>query len=323
MNATTAIDLPTQPWLLKCARGLIHRLPTGRSKCIQVVLDSLGFRGREFVSEFHQPSIRFWARMGETIDNQVYFNGVFEPIFTSLFLDLVEPGATFLDVGANMGYYTLLGWREVGERGRVYAFEPDPNSISRLERNLKLNQANHVTVIGSAVSNLRGTAKFHVSSSEDANQGNASLVVESETALEVPTITLDEFLEEHQLRDVGLLKMDIEGGEALAVQGMTRSIQSGVFRAILLEMHRVPVASLGTSPERILATFSSCGYSVYRVHGVTRTGSDKYRVAGQYELAEVQQADLERDLAHYVMFHPRYPIANRVQSHLRVADTAR
>ena len=72
--------------------------------------------------------------------------GTWEPVETSLLLDNLRPGDTVIDVGANVGYYTLLAARKVGPRGKVVAFEPDPESFSFLKRNVKANGFTNVVL---------------------------------------------------------------------------------------------------------------------------------------------------------------------------------
>ena len=82
--------------------------------------------------------------------------GNWEPSETSWFLRVVKPGDTFVDVGANAGYYTIIGSRLVGEKGKVYAFEPEPAMFALLEKNVRLNGLTNVVLERKALSNKQG-----------------------------------------------------------------------------------------------------------------------------------------------------------------------
>lgn len=128
---------------------------------------------------------------------------------------LVKPGMFALDVGANAGFYTLAFSRQVGSAGRVWAVEPFAENVSSLLRHLDLNGVRNVTVFQAAVAAARGTAHFHVHRSNSMGR-----ITDADTALVVPTLSLDALLDQAPVPDV--IKMDIEGGELAALQGAPR-----------------------------------------------------------------------------------------------------
>jgi FkbM family methyltransferase len=114
---------------------------------------------------------------------------------------------TVLDVGANAGYFTLLFSRAVGA---VFAFEPDPQNLVHLRRNITLNHRDNVSIIAAAVTDKEGVARFR----PDASMGSIC----SDGPLSVTTCRIDEF------PTPDFVKMDIEGGELLALQGAQRTL---------------------------------------------------------------------------------------------------
>jgi FkbM family methyltransferase len=121
--------------------------------------------------------------------------------------ELVSPGATAFDVGANVGYYTLMLSRLVGPTGKVFAFEPNERNLLYLRKHLTLNQITNVEIVAAAVSNVTGIAKF---------TGDKSTGRLSNSGRDVPTVCLDGFPRPE------VVKMDIEGGEGDALLGSQR-----------------------------------------------------------------------------------------------------
>jgi FkbM family methyltransferase len=133
-----------------------------------------------------------------------------------------------LDIGANLGYFSLYLGSALADRGhgRVYAFEPSPNVIARLERNLQLNPQLPVTIVEGAVDEKDGHANLFLAG---ANWGHssASLIegaVDQVGAVKVRTYSVDSFASRENLPPVRLVKMDCEGAEAAALRGMVNVI---------------------------------------------------------------------------------------------------
>jgi FkbM family methyltransferase len=140
-----------------------------------------------------------------------FWLGTWESEKAKLFARRVEPGQTVYDVGANVGYYTLMAARLVGPTGRVVAFEPSPRNLEFLHRHLALNHSRNVQVLNVAVSDSEGETRFLVDSdpklSKITNAGN----------IIVRTTTLDHLMSRLPLPD--LIEMDIEGAEYSALLG--------------------------------------------------------------------------------------------------------
>ena len=125
-----------------------------------------------------------------------------------------------VDVGANIGFYTILMAHKVGPSGRVYAFEPDPMNLGLLKMNLLLNNLQNVQVCEAAVSQSEGTAHLYLSPDNFGDHRLHPDQQESREKLEIKTVSLDEFLtREEQLANVRLLKLDTQGCEPLVLAG--------------------------------------------------------------------------------------------------------
>lgn len=133
-----------------------------------------------------------------------------------------------LDIGANLGYFSLYLGSALAERGngRIYAFEPSPDVITRLERNLQLNPQLPVTIVEGAVDEKDGHANLFLAGA-DWGHSSASLIegaVDQVGAVKVRTYSIDSYVEQENLSPVRLVKMDCEGAEAAALRGMVAVI---------------------------------------------------------------------------------------------------
>lgn len=201
---------------------------------------------------------------GEVMDRAIYLYRVYELASTRLVRALLAPGMTFVDVGANAGYYSLLAAQMVGPRGRVHAFEPVAATRARLQRNLALNGFGNVEVHSEAVWSAGGNIEFFLSSDSD-NPGLSSALPgrarEAKTE-RVPATTLDDFLAARRDLPVHLVKIDVEGGEAQVFMGARRLLARPDAPAILFE-------SFDIGPNA--AALAAYGYAV-RGLGYTRRG---------------------------------------------------
>jgi FkbM family methyltransferase len=175
----------------------------------------------EFLLAVHSKTDRF-------ISSQLRERGAWEPLETRIALASLDAGDTFIDLGANLGYYTVLVGLRVGPTGRGFAFEPEPDNFALLERNLAMNGLTHVTAEHCAVSDRNGAASLHVSAD---NQGDHRLYDSGDKRGVVParTVTLDAFFGDSARFPEGsvnlrLVKMDTQGCEALILRGAGRLV---------------------------------------------------------------------------------------------------
>lgn len=180
-------------------------------------------------------------------------NGTYEREQTRLFEQHVRPGATVLDVGAHVGYYTLLSAVLAGPSGRVHAFEPNPKNADFLRRHVRINRLDTVRVEQAAVSDHEGTARF------DFGTGSGTGHLADRGALEVRTLRLDDYCAQHALAPAAI-KIDVEGAEMSVLQGARET----------LARHR-PVIFLSTHGPEVhrasLAFLRELGYRVSPILG--------------------------------------------------------
>jgi FkbM family methyltransferase len=156
-----------------------------------------------------------------------YLLGASEPLVQQVLTRHLGPGSVFYDIGANVGFLTLVGARLVGPSGAVWAFEPNPETIPVLRRNVALNGFRHVTVVESAVGARVGRARLVSDDPLTAHLGTAGVSVD--------VTTLDAMLE--QLRPPDLVKIDVEGAEADVLAGMRKTLDEFA-PVVICEVHQ-------------------------------------------------------------------------------------
>lgn len=198
--------------------------------------------------------------------NRLSIRGNYEPFETQLVEQLLEPGQITIDLGANIGYYTLLMAHSVGESGKVYAFEPDPGNYALLQENIQWNSHTNVVTERLAVSNTSGPAQLH---KEAFNDATPSLWQSDHcrSSVDVQCVRLDDYFDTHpeDRTRIDVIKMDIEGAEALAIEGMTRLLTDNPDVMLLTEYLPNVMQSLGKKPEEFLMRLQSFGFTLFDI----------------------------------------------------------
>jgi FkbM family methyltransferase len=144
-------------------------------------------------------------------------SGTYEPEQTRHFRELLRPGMTVLDVGAHVGYYTLLSARLVGSRGKVVAFEPNPRNCAFLRQHVAANGLENVTVEQSAVADRNGRMRF------DFGTGTGTGRLTPEGEIDVSSVRLDDYCAARGIVP-GAIKIDVEGAELDVLRGAEATI---------------------------------------------------------------------------------------------------
>lgn len=192
-------------------------------------------------------------------------HGVYEAPETVLFKSLIKPGMVIVDVGANVGYYTLLAARCFSDQrsdGVIYAFEPEPTNFGLLVKNIAINGYTTIMAHQEALADKPGTLRLFT---DRVNTGNPSLTAENVPAsggsVEVAATTLDLFLSRGR---VDLIKVDIQGAEGLFFAGAYETLQRSPLK-ILMEFWPYGLRNLGTDPLELLNKLQGYGFTVQRI----------------------------------------------------------
>ena len=178
----------------------------------------------------------------------------FEPIEVEVVKKIVKPGDTVVDIGANIGYYTLLLSHLVGPTGRVIAFEPDPLNYELLSYNVAQNGCANVELHNLAVSNTAGTLPLYQCDKNFGMHRIYDSMCCSEEYVSINAIVLDDFLDDELTID--FIKMDIEGAEYLALQGMKRILAESKTK-LLVEFSPFALLEAGSSPTEFITLLDS------------------------------------------------------------------
>jgi FkbM family methyltransferase len=184
---------------------------------------------------------------------------MYEPEVTRLFERTLRGGMVVVDVGAYIGYYTVLASRLVGASGRIYAFEPNPLAVEYLKRNIEGNSCRNVVAIAMAV--LDKSERAHLVSDP---AGPESFIVRADTtgvqSLDVPTVSLDEFAEGEGWPAIDLVKMDIEGSEVPALRGMRRLSDRSSKLQLIVEYNPPAMARAGLARDSLRDVLVELGF---------------------------------------------------------------
>jgi len=201
----------------------------------------------------------WWIAENDAVSDML-FEGTFERDERRIVDTVVKPGMTVLDVGAHAGLYTMIAARRARPGGRVIAFEPSARERARLERHLRINGINGVTIEPMALGAVNGDGDLFVV--EGAQTGCNSLRPvpgEHAATTRVPIRALDSYAAEHQIDRVDFVKMDIEGGERDALLG-----GEALFRrtrpTLLIEIEPARIAPWGYEAREIFELVASWDY---------------------------------------------------------------
>lgn len=182
-----------------------------------------------------------------------------EPHATKLFRNQLKEGMYEVDIGSNIGYYALLAGTLVGPSGKVLAIEPEPNNFKLLKMNVRNNNIENVETIQCAIGSKDGVSEFYLTEASNTN----SLITPSTdrivSSIQVCTRKLDTVIKDYGLPQIDLVRMDIEGGEIIAIKGM-RYILKHYKPKVLVELH-CDVAGV-EAIKKLLSLFIQSGYHV-------------------------------------------------------------
>ena len=184
-------------------------------------------------------------------------NKIYEKNETNFVKDSVNKGDIVIDIGANIGYYTLMFAKLVGDTGKIYSFEPDPRNFLILEKNIQINGYNNIILEKKAVSNKLGKSILYVNeNSAGSSMHKPNNVVNQ---IDVDLITLDNYFEVNSITP-DFIKIDIEGYELNALKGMESILQSSDKTKIMIEYNPLTKKELNSDPMNSLAFLSELGF---------------------------------------------------------------
>lgn len=193
-----------------------------------------------------------------------------ESLETKVFEKYLKPGMRILDLGANIGFYTLLASTKVGKNGQVIAFEPSPQNLKLIDSSLKENSFSNVIVVNAAVSDFVGKSFLHISpyyNSEHSlfkyhySSGN----VNNTDKIMIDVTTVDKALEERADYTVDLIKMDIEGSESKALKGMQQVLEENEHLVLITEFWPKGFENAKSDPKDFLEKLEKFDFKIHYI----------------------------------------------------------
>jgi FkbM family methyltransferase len=233
---------------------------------------------------------RFEARFPDILQTYLYFFGVWEPVITKYVSDRLSDGDIFIDVGANVGYYTLLASRRVGANGKVFAIEAASSTYSKLQQNLLRNDAGNVTAFHVAVSDTQGQVSVWLSQRDSPGTTTLSHVAERRKALTmVETVEakpLQQIIDPDVIRKARFIKIDVEGAEWAVVKSLAELLKTVSSRTeFILEANEGLVRRSGGTVEALLGYFTAAGFEPFVI-------ANRYDAG--FMASKVRRAELQR-----------------------------
>ncbi len=180
---------------------------------------------------------------GDVISGCIAFKGFYDWDLTKRMAQHARCGGLFVDVGANMGYFSLL-WTCLNPSNRAIAFEASPRNISLFRNNVERNHlGDRITIIPKAAGDRSGTAQFEIGPSDQTGWGGMSL--DSQDTISVPMTRLDDEIAEEK---IDILKIDTEGADTLVILGCERLLRDRRIQHIYFEQNMPRMKQLGIEP---------------------------------------------------------------------------
>lgn len=190
----------------------------------------------------------------------------YEPYTTELFVRALKPGSVVLDIGAQFGYYSLLAAKILGRTGRVFAFEPIPTNFKILKQNLRINGYDDIVQpVQKAVGDRHKVVTFFLYRDSDSHGMFRHPQAAVKEKISVECITIDEFLGG---QPVDVIKMDIEGNEPYALEGMKQTIARSPNLILFAEFAPFFLRRAGVEPKDYLAQLKNFGFDIKAINKI-------------------------------------------------------
>ncbi|WP_347217319.1 FkbM family methyltransferase [Chryseobacterium sp.] len=212
----------------------------------------------------YRNSILLNLDLGDWIQQQLYFVGDYEKSEIDYLYSVLKKGDTFIDIGGNIGLFSLNASKIVGKEGNVYAFEAFKPNYEKFSQHLSINNFKNVTLEHLAVADKNDFIEILYNETY-GNVGMASSYLENFTAKEkVESIILDDYVKNQQITKIDLIKIDIEGGEFSALQGM-KEILTHFQPKIIIEINNIALKSSHHNEEELIRLLLEKGYSQTKI----------------------------------------------------------
>lgn len=274
----------------------------GRWRLINLALPLLrklgSMMGSKVITTRH--GFRFHCRLDDWLGQYVWLTGSYERMTSLVMSHLMRSGDIAMDIGANIGFFSLLLAQKAGIDGHIYAFEPIPSVQAELDQNINLNKLSNITVIQAAVTDQDGELTIYEGPSDHRGISSLRPLHNARNTLLIRGMRLDNhFLSLPSLR---LIKIDVEGAEQLALSGMAEIIARH-HPYIILEFTDSYLSNFGGSASSLESWLLERDYSLYRItnEGLLALDVKKQELPFQYNVLCIPCKTLPLELLSYCL----------------------
>lgn len=266
--------------LVPVSRSAVRLFPAGRLR--DFIWDRFAMRDYHFRRQVVWGGV-FEGTTQDLIQRYIYYFGVWEPNLTHFVSRRLHHGDVVVDVGANIGYFTVLSSQLVGTSGRVVAVEPVPPIRARLKRHLQLNRSTNVRIIDAAATGSRCELPIYMAARWNIGRSSVRqdmLGAEPQGQWMVPGLPLHEIISDEELPRIRLIKIDVEGSEWEVMMGLEPVINRlSVNCEIIVEVTPSVLDTRGSSGRQVWDLFATRGFHPYRIeNSYSHSYYLKYRV---------------------------------------------
>jgi FkbM family methyltransferase len=254
--------------------GQLIGKPPGWERVVRALAPPMRFANSGVRASRQPDGYVFPVDRGTLLGWSVHFFGTYEPEVQTEIRRHLKPGAIAIDVGANVGWHTLLMAARAGSTGRVYAFEPNDSTRRRLVSAVEANDLAHVTVDGRAVADLVGASGYQAPLAGHVWDGTGRLIAapaqekregqeqreRQTTAIECTT--LDAFVAERHIERLALVKIDVEGWELSVLRG-ARHVLNVLRPVVVFEYDPAYVSRSGGAADDVTRCWSDADYELF------------------------------------------------------------
>jgi FkbM family methyltransferase len=237
-------------WLVRTMWNLRFR---GKARMLSPLVPRTGFRKARVFGTRIDLDLADWVQ-------RMMYMGCYERAETNCVCRYLRPGMTFIDVGANAGYFTYLAAPRLGPSGRIVAIEPDPVLFAKFASAVRDNQHAQVATLNVGLGRVAGELSLFIPPTGTGNRAPTMTPVVGWEEVRVPVRTLDDVLDEMRIEHVDLLKLDVEGFEGEVLAGAARALAASQIRAVLCEFNSYWLGENGTSSDQLWQTLLDFGF---------------------------------------------------------------
>lgn len=198
------------------------------------------------------------------VSMELILSGVWEEYETNLFKKHLKPGNIVLDIGANIGYHTLIAAERVGKTGHVYAFEPDPKNFQLLKKSVEVNGYKNVTLEQVALSNKNGQGKLFLSNEDNYGDLRIFDSQDMRASTQIKLMALDTYFKDKNPQ-IDVIKLDVQGSEALVITGAQQTLKKNKHLKLFTEFWPKALRLSGSSATDYFSLLTKNGFKISEI----------------------------------------------------------